>query len=1288
CEPNYRYQISDVTGDPLATEQWYLQTIHADLAHDIEMGDASVLVGVIDTGVDFFHEDLLSSLWINTPEDINGNGMLDSLDIDGIDQDGNGYPDDVIGWDFTDAPLFPDNGDYMDPDPFPMDEFTTGHGTVVAGIIAATTNNGVGVSGIAPGVKIMALRAGTASGFLEEDDVAEAILYAIENHCDIINMSFGDVSYSFLLHDVIEYGTSQGVLFIAAAGNNGSTAPNYPAAYDETISVGATNEENILAGFSNYGNSLSLVAPGVNIFSTRIGDEYGSQSGTSFAAPMVTAAAALIKSHQPEANREDITGAILSSCNDLGLPGWDIFYGHGLLNIVNALQISNQGFAHIISPSTTSGVSQNLVPILGTAMGGNLLSYTLKYGMGESPINWETITEVEGHAVINDTLGIWDTANLVDTSYTLELRVKQFQQNDLIHRVVVYVDHTPPLIIGLDTLSLYLGAKRGKMIRISTDEPAQVNISFRRKGDTQFILEKQSPYFRREHFFLLSQEDLSGELEFFITLENAAGLETIDDNNGQYYPLFLNREYPDQRIISQRETSPFRGYFSPQIVDINHNQQPELIISRFVEEDNFGPLAVLEFLNGDWSLRLETEFPAIPRDVGVVQPDGGEEILAGFGNLSLLLGGNTSHSFPNKVTWSDTTDLWGSRLVNIDNDSSKELLGLKGGIWKIFEFNSSYDLIELQTLQDSSLQNSIYGVPWAEVADVDRDGDTDIFFDVFEGNIYRFEQTPDGTFQKIWSGSMKGRGGMALFKVGDVTGDSLQELITVGANVPETITESNAIARYWTITIWEPEAENSMNIFLRDNIHSVTIEPGVQNGLSIGDLNNDGKDEIILSLFPNLYVFGVSQSQLELLWFAEGFNSNSPLVYDLDGNGLMDVLVNSNTGIQRFESSLNENRPAPPVGLSAIPMNTQEIQLEWVPNGSVEFFNIYRAVENAPLNWYDSTRVAFYRDVNVEEGVRYRYVVTQIDSGFQNPESRYSPVVEAIPNDPPQVERISGVTSRQLILQYSEPMEENAFDVQHYELTNGMHPGSAIRGSNRQEVLLSFVQPLDFGEHVLKIFGVSDLQRTPLTQDTLYIPFQVTEEEESFYANYVQLISKNRLLLEFSQKVDTSSALNPMNYQLSPDDRVIEVEIDPSSPKRVWLTLTGENRMGNLGVPYYLTVQNVKSWMQVPLASDRPQTFLIKQDVSTLKDVLVYPNPYDRTRVNQPLIFAHLPQGSEVFIFSSSGEFLRKLDGSVISGGLRWDLRNEQGEEVGSGVYVYIVRHNGVEKKGKILIVN
>lgn len=246
------------------------------------------VVAVIDTGVDYTHKDLADNIWVNEGE-IPGNG---------IDDDSNGYVDDVHGVDFVDG------------DCDPMDEH--GHGTHVAGIIAMTPGNGGGV-GVAYGAKIMCVRAGQANGSFASSDIAKAIKYAADNGADVINMSFGGTGRSYLVESALQDAFPSCVL-VAAAGNDGlpttdainagyfNTEDIYPAGYKYVLGVMATDNNKSLASFSNWDYlegqncEYEMAAPGVNIYSTLPGNRYACWSGTSMATPNVAAAAAILRS--------------------------------------------------------------------------------------------------------------------------------------------------------------------------------------------------------------------------------------------------------------------------------------------------------------------------------------------------------------------------------------------------------------------------------------------------------------------------------------------------------------------------------------------------------------------------------------------------------------------------------------------------------------------------------------------------------------------------------------------------------------------------------------------------------------------------------------------------------------------------------------------------------------------------------------------------------------------------------------------------------------------------------
>ena len=325
----------------------------------------SVVVGVIDTGVDFTHPDLAANIWTN-PNEIPGNGL---------DDDNNGYIDDTRGWDFA-------NGDNN-----PMDGH--GHGTHVAGTIAASGDNGLGVVGVAWDAQIMPLKFLSDSGGGFVSDAIDAVFYAAAMGAHITNNSWGGGGFSQALFDAIAASHQAGVLFVAAAGNDGFNndfIPHYPSSYDipNVVAVAATDHSDQLASFSNFGvGSVDLAAPGVSIFSTWPGAGYTHLQGTSMATPHVAGAAALILAQTPGLDPATLKQRLLAAVDDITWLNGVVASG-GRLNIDNALQQTNGSIPWLsvdplggtISPGTSLAVSLTFAPDpsleLGTVVDGIL----------------------------------------------------------------------------------------------------------------------------------------------------------------------------------------------------------------------------------------------------------------------------------------------------------------------------------------------------------------------------------------------------------------------------------------------------------------------------------------------------------------------------------------------------------------------------------------------------------------------------------------------------------------------------------------------------------------------------------------------------------------------------------------------------------------------------------------------------------------------------------------------------------------------------------------------------
>ncbi|WP_353931151.1 S8 family peptidase [Okeanomitos corallinicola TIOX110] len=299
--------VSTVTGEspyvdapPLGGNNWGADLVKAPTAWQNGYTGQGIIVAVLDTGVDYNHNDLNSNIWINTKE-IAGNG---------IDDDGNGFVDDVRGWNFDG-----NNNNVLDDE---------SHGTHVAGTIAAK-NDGNGVTGIAYNSQIMAVKVLDENGSGSYSNIANGVRYAVDNGANVINLSLGGNSGNNTLKSAIEYASNKGVIVVMAAGNEGASQPSYPARYanDFGIAVGAVNQSNQFTDFSNRSGSQEIkyvTAPGEDIYSTVPNNKYATYSGTSMAAPHVAGVVALMLSANPNLTDSQVRDIIVNTSENTTNP--------------------------------------------------------------------------------------------------------------------------------------------------------------------------------------------------------------------------------------------------------------------------------------------------------------------------------------------------------------------------------------------------------------------------------------------------------------------------------------------------------------------------------------------------------------------------------------------------------------------------------------------------------------------------------------------------------------------------------------------------------------------------------------------------------------------------------------------------------------------------------------------------------------------------------------------------------------------------------------------------------
>jgi subtilisin family serine protease len=526
--------------DPLFGLQWHLHNIgqnypssgqynlppgldDADIdapeAWDVITDCSNVIIAVLDTGVDYRHPDLAANMWSNPQE---------QAGLPGVDDDGNGYVDDIYGYNFIGQ-----NGD-------PKDD--NGHGTHCAGIIAAQGSNGADISGVCWSARIMALK------FLDQDgsgstlDAIEAVVYAVRSGAKILSNSYGGSGKSKAFQEAIDFAVQNGAVFVASAGNDGTDTPAYPAAYNQVLSVAATDSLDRRAGFSNFGDWVDLAAPGVDILSLRaegtaLGTVYNETatiaSGTSMAGPVVAGACGLLLGLSPALPGPQVQHVLVKTLDPVvdavGAPNGrlnafkaaaalygQVWFGQDLYSCstpidvwVSDLDLAGQGFVSVMLQSDSAD-SENL-SLTETVQAGGVFTGSIPAAGGEALPGDGSLQFLHGQTI----------------------SVSYGDPNDIAGQPAVWTDTASADCLGPVLSDIKILAP-GSVVTVSftTDEPAAVTLKYGLFCGEPFGVEIRSQDFLTEHIIKL--RDVSPQTDYYVVLEaqDALGNVTVDDNGG------------------------------------------------------------------------------------------------------------------------------------------------------------------------------------------------------------------------------------------------------------------------------------------------------------------------------------------------------------------------------------------------------------------------------------------------------------------------------------------------------------------------------------------------------------------------------------------------------------------------------------------------------------------------------------------------------------------------------------------------------------------------------------
>jgi len=434
-DPNIEYAepvpvcyLTDEPNDPMYSQQDYLRQISADLAWDIhkgENGTEEVIIGIVDSGVEWDHDDLVDNIWQNMGEDFDGDGktieftggewIFDPGDENGIDDDGNGYIDDFIGWNFYNSS--------NDPNPTPG-TYKWNHGTLMGGYVSATTNNNIGVASISWNLKILPVQAGWDCYIFQ---AYNAIIYAAENGADVISNSWGHHWYSQASHEAIIYALEQNSIIVAAVRGDDQFKNYYPASCPGVIAVAAINHIDQKTSYSNFGPQVTISAPGgdlgYRLLTTDVNNSYYSTWGTSCATAIVSGLLGLVKSYHPGWSSDQVITQVLGTAYDIDSinPGFENQLGSGRIHAFWALDSTgvslDQEIALDLFTLSFQDMDGNFIPEPGDTISLSIKLINYNYGVGSDNATFTLSTEDPEIIILNNTCSSTIPA---DDFFTLE----------------------------------------------------------------------------------------------------------------------------------------------------------------------------------------------------------------------------------------------------------------------------------------------------------------------------------------------------------------------------------------------------------------------------------------------------------------------------------------------------------------------------------------------------------------------------------------------------------------------------------------------------------------------------------------------------------------------------------------------------------------------------------------------------------------------------------------------------------------------------------------------------
>ncbi|MDX1438684.1 MAG: FG-GAP-like repeat-containing protein, partial [Rubricoccaceae bacterium] len=1032
---------------------------------------------------------------------------------------------------------------------------------------------------------------------------------------------------------------------------------------------------------------------------------YGRRSGSSLSAPQVSGAAALLRSIEPSLSPESIRGILTATARDVRDPGWDHYTAAGLLDVANALGLPYPTNVSIITPEQDDGTAESTMDITGSAIAPLFSSWRVEYATfdetSSTPIGtWNTITAPVETQIRESLLGTWQTGTIAEGTYLVRLVVELTTGQTLEDRRRVTIDRTPPSLEVSFAGPAYFDGRQGVLLEVESDDLTLSGLTVSQGAvnltPTIFGQERE----QRHGLFWPNDSYTTGPVTASVSVENASGLTAESDTVIELDPLPLNSSLFTETVLDVPS-----GYLMERTPDFDLDGLAEIVFNRLVEGEPSDSVFIYEWA-GEEGFLFERQLIAslIPRDEGDSDDDGRRELLFQFGANTFLAEanarqadcpslGNTDPCYPDEIVFDDQTPpsstrrpLWGARLSDLDEDGAGEIIGhdlrlrtpegeVPEIMWRIFEWNGTtyQQVAELENPTNNSdpeEQANSFSDPRGLIGDFDGDGRLEWLAGDNDGDFMLWEATGNNQYSSIWSHETDRYNAGGRLVQGDFDGDGVEEFW--GMTTPKTAAGIEGAA-FGLAHQFDSDGDNSFMLLNEIAFQSLATRYGT---MASADFDGDGIDELIVVHSPDLWILS-SQHDWKPVFHTgaiEGFNGPSGLrsvravASDFTGDAVPELLVSGADGRMRlFSYNPSAASLPPPLWASTYAIDASSVHLEWTTEA--DSVTVYTAEPGGTFNPLLTTEESTVDIVESDE------MIYALRAWFGSSMSDLGPHRQIRPHEPASVVEVRYPGGSRIGLVFSEVLEPT-LSADQFTL-NGESAGISILLQNGGRSALVEFSHLPLGAGMISWSGVRDAEGTPVGQTSVAIHVPAESEDGTLLLSSWEILNGEQVRLVFNEPLTGVTATNLSNYRVEPVGAVSAVEHSQQDGREVVLTVSGR-ALGATGLQTTIVTRDLLSTTGSELAPEG-NVATLSAFAEDLADVFVFPNPYRSTEHSGRVVIAGLPREATIEIYSVGGEHVRSLEEFDGDGGAPWDLTDENGELVSSGVYIIRVETEGAD---------